>query len=145
MPKIEIDVDQVLTAAVALEIEPGDRVFVMNGLVVGLVEKPKLRPEVAVMPEPPTPMPVARKPRTSRAVDPMAVTSVLRDGAMNARAIGNRLELDKRGREHLKTCLRKLRDQHVVVAVDATRFPRLQLNPRHAANGAHAPLAHQPS
>lgn len=144
MPKIEIEVDQVLTAAVALEIEPGDRVFVMNGLVVGLVERPRLRmPEPMVMSEPapvgpPAPSPAIRKSFAASKVDNLMVTTVLRDGAATSRAIADQLRLDKAGRYRLKSCLHKLLEQDVIVKADNTRFPAFQLNPRHAPNGVHA-------
>ena len=39
MPKIELEVDQVLTTAVALDIEPGDKLIVVNGVIVGMIER----------------------------------------------------------------------------------------------------------
>jgi hypothetical protein len=48
MPKIEIDVDHILTSAVALEIEPGDHLLVMNGVVIGMVEKRARKPTLTI-------------------------------------------------------------------------------------------------
>lgn len=39
MPKVEIDVDQILTCAVALRVEPGDKLAVWNGAIVGIAQK----------------------------------------------------------------------------------------------------------
>lgn len=58
MPKVEIDVDQILTCAVALRVEPGDKLAVWNGAIVGIAQKaaaliahevvaPEVAPEVA--------------------------------------------------------------------------------------------------
>lgn len=43
MPRIEIDVDQILTSAVSLEIDPGDKVLVMSGVIIGVVGKQAIR------------------------------------------------------------------------------------------------------
>jgi hypothetical protein len=52
MAKVEVDVDQVIVSAVSIDLDPGDKVLVMNGVIVGIMEKkrkldrepPELRP-----------------------------------------------------------------------------------------------------
>ena len=76
MPKIEIDVDQILQCVVSLEIEPGDRLLVMGGVVIGCVERTARH----VAPKPPngTPTTPALPPK------PKAVPQQMKDGVNEA-------------------------------------------------------------
>jgi hypothetical protein len=139
MPKIEIDVDHILTSAVALEIEPGDHLLVMNGVVIGMVEKRGRRLAATTNGTTP-PEPEAPKRRNRPTFFPPAtIMDVLRkhDGApMSSSQIIDAMSKDRtepfpeRDRKQIAKIARQLRAERKIGVVDeAERFPRYRLLP----------------
>ena len=121
MVKIEIDVDQILTSAVSLEIEPGDRLLVMNGVIIGAVERRLVKP-----------VPTVAEPRENKSRRPKAAVAVLREriigllrtkGPKTARSINALLDNDP----GIKAQLKFLRNEGIVKPTSEKRFPTYDL------------------
>lgn len=133
MPKIEIDVDQILTCAVAIEAEVGDRVLVMNGVIIGMVERRK----PLVVPPPPPPRTQIdpadmTTPETRRLLDEQILAVLRREGPATTRRIGDSLGLPLGQRGLVKKRIAELRQTHTIVADNASLRPAYRLN----SNGA---------
>ncbi len=149
MPKVEMNVDQILTSVVAVAIEPGDKLLVMGNMLVGIIE----RREDAPAPEPDSlirtetkkaaamaanihPSPKARAPRPDgrpfgsgrhaytdvlQLSDTKAVLDlIVTHGPMTANQIGTTLK--KRGSGVI---LKRLQQTHSIARVDTgdNRYP----------------------
>jgi hypothetical protein len=138
MPKIEIDVDQILTSAVHMEVEPGDRLVVMGGVVVGVIGKASVRAVVAdqrppaALPPPDAPPPDApppdAPPSDSRvapsilALKRKALEIIRVQGPINGHRISTVLGAEgKDGR--LSQALKSLRTDGVIRATTEKRYP----------------------
>lgn len=136
MVKVEIEVDQVLTSAVALECEPGDKVLVMNGVIIGMVEGRHPRRPVEV--KAPAPAAPKRDPerlvsRGDRAVE-QRVVALLKDAPLTAGKIAQRLRAENGGRRlMIRELLIGMRGRGVIEAVNRDRFPPYRLVPEHIA------------
>jgi hypothetical protein len=121
--KIEIEVDQVLTAAVALELDPGDKVLVMNGVIIGMVEKHNVKG---------APPPVLhRKAKVISKFDDKAtqrIIELLRNNELTAHEIGVYLKRDNNGiRLAVGKIISHLRERKIIEAADDGRFPIYRL------------------
>lgn len=127
MPKIEIDVDQVLTCAVHLEADPGDRLVVMGGVVVGVIGKQSVgavvlaerRPALAP-PEPPPLLSSRAMPATADMAR-KALEVIRTEGPISGHGIGARLG-DTKGR--LSQALKTLRARGAIRATSEGRYPQ---------------------
>jgi hypothetical protein len=140
MVKVEVDVDQVLTVAVHLELEPGDKVLVMNGLVIGMVEARKTGTIVVpVVPPPPAAPPPPEPPSQEwrrRAVSrndvqvEAQIRNLLRDKELTAAQIAIRLKAQHGGeRLIIRDLMVTMRNRKVIEAVNQGRFPAYRLTP----------------
>jgi hypothetical protein len=140
MVKVEVDVDQVLTVAVHLELEPGDKVLVMNGLVIGMVEARKTGTIVVpVVPPPPAAPPPPEPPSQEwrrRAVSrndvqvEAQIRNLLRDKELTAAQIAIRLKAQHGGeRLIIRDLMVTMRNRKVIEAVNQGRFPTYRLTP----------------
>jgi hypothetical protein len=133
MVKVEIDVDQVLTSAVALEVEPGDRLLVMNGVVIGMIEKRGPRHDAEVQPAPPPPKPNGTYQTTERgrlsAFDTGAtnrIIELLRQRPMTAQALATQLRIESGNPAlNVRDLMVSLRHRQMIEAIDTDkRRPR---------------------
>jgi hypothetical protein len=119
--KIEIEVDQVLTAAVALELDPGDKVLVMNGIIIGMVEKQNVK--VAPV--------LHQKAKVISRFDDKAtqrIIELLRNNELTAHEIGVYLKRDNNGiRLAVGKIISHLRERKIIEAADDGRFPIYRL------------------
>jgi hypothetical protein len=119
--KIEIEVDQVLTAAVALELDPGDKVLVMNGVIIGMVEKQNVK--VAPV--------LHQKAKVISRFDDKAtqrIIELLRNNELTAHEIGVYLKRDNNGiRLAVGKIISHLRERKIIEAADDGRFPIYRL------------------
>jgi hypothetical protein len=119
--KIEIEVDQVLTAAVALELDPGDKVLVMNGVIIGMVEKQNVK--VAPV--------LHQKAKVISKFDDKAtqrIIELLRNNELTAHEIGVYLKRDNNGiRLAVGKIISHLRERKIIEAADDGRFPIYRL------------------
>lgn len=122
MPKIEVEVDQILTSAVAIDgIEPGDRLMVMNGVIIGLVERRAVRPP----PSPsPSPSPVIATPpdKPDRSIDARIVALLRTQGALTAREIGRQLATNG-SYANVRDTMVRLRNKGLIRPTSDRRFP----------------------
>jgi hypothetical protein len=119
--KIEIEVDQVLTAAVALELEPGDKVLVMNGVIIGMVEKQNVKGAPVLH----------QKAKVISKFDDKAtqrIIELLRNNELTAHEIGVYLKRDNNGiRLAVGKIISHLRERKIIEAADDGRFPIYRL------------------
>lgn len=136
MPKIEIDVDQILTCAMPIEAEAGDKLFVMNGMVIGLVERSAVKPKL-VHSRPHTPAARAdshapkRQPSQNEGqgvyfTEAIAIEELRRHGPATVREIGDRLNLTREQRARLGYVLRKAVDAGEATH-DGASYPRYRV------------------
>lgn len=118
MPKIEIEVDQILTSAVAIEeIEPGDRLMVMNGVVIGVVDRTAVRAPPRSVATPP----VATPPAAS--LDERIVALIqAHQGSLTAREIG-RLLANGGGPLRVRDTLVRMRNRGLIHPTSKRRYP----------------------
>lgn len=140
MPKIEIDVDHILTSAVALEIEPGDHLLVMNGVVIGMVEKRARKPTLTIEAKPDDEAPQKRAPRmpppenltTTDIMDtlrrfeiPMTTKQII-----DTLAAQRKETFPESHRRHIANLIRHLHDQRKIGKTEEDlRFPKYRLLP----------------
>jgi hypothetical protein len=122
MPKIEVEVDQILTSAVAIDgIEPGDRLMVMNGVIIGLVERRAVRPPA------PSPSPVIAtppdEPDKDRSIDARIVALLRTQGALTAREIGRQLANNGGSYAKVRDTMVRLRNKGRIRPTSDRRFP----------------------
>lgn len=127
MPRIEIDVDQILTSAVSLEIDPGDKVLVMNGVIIGVVGKSAIRqPPSKTKPAfaPPEPDPeIHLRSTPENAVLQRKTLEVIRlKGPLTGRQIAANLGDDIKGGK-VGSALKVLRERGAIRATNDERFP----------------------
>jgi hypothetical protein len=117
MAKVEIDVDQVIVSAVSLDLDPGDKVLVMNGVIVGIMEK-KRKLQI----EPPELRPAPKLDKivvTNNAIIRNEIMQLLEDRELTAYQIGKELESSYDGqRISIGPLLKLMRDQKFIVAVN---------------------------
>lgn len=113
MPKVEVEVDQVLTVATAFSARPGDKLLIMHGVVVGALPMPDRQVMEKVI-QPTAPTTPGRKKREE-------VLAVLRrEGPKTARQLNRLLGFS------VASSMTYLRGQRQVEATPATakqRFP----------------------
>lgn len=128
MPKIEIDVDQVLTCAVFLEeLRPGDRLLVMNGVVIGMIEphgRAAAAPLVAAVTVASAPAPVATP--APVALREQVKALIAHHGPISGRQISKRVANGAQG-ARVAQALKRLRDAGEIAAVTQERFPAYRL------------------
>jgi hypothetical protein len=117
MAKVEVDVDQVITSAVSIDLDPGDKVLVMNGVIVGIMEKKRKLDR-----EPPELRPAPKPDRivvTNNAIIRNEIMQLLEGRELNAHQIGKELERSYDGqRISIGPLLKLMRDQKFIVAVN---------------------------
>lgn len=117
MPKVEIDIDQVLMCAVALSASPGDRLLILGGVVVGILPPPDI-PEIEVI-----------LPEDDPAKRRQAILAVIRrEGPVTADQIAARVGFNV-GRD-----MAMLRRAEAVEVTGKGRFPTYRVRP-HPING----------
>jgi hypothetical protein len=131
MPRIEIDVDQILTSAVSIEVDPGDQVLVMNGVIIGVVGKQAVkRAPVVTRPALAPPEPVTEhvpfNPNRStpeNAILQRRTLEVIRlKGPLTGRQVAANLGDEAKG-ARVGTALKVLRERGAIRATNDERFP----------------------
>lgn len=120
MVKVEIEVDHVLTVGVHLEdLEPGDRLLVMNGLVVASIGKAQVR--VAKTPEPTPPAP-SKPNRTWIDYEPRLL-AMLRGKPMTTTQMAGQLNISQDDRGGFRWFVGRLKDRGLIEPTSDDRRP----------------------
>ena len=125
MPRIEIEVDQILTSAVGIDIDAGDKVLVMNGVIIGVVGKQAIKPApVATKPAlpPPEPEPEILPLRDTVILQRKILESIRLNGPLTGRQVAATIDGNMGGGK-VGNALKSLRDRGVIRATSASRFP----------------------
>jgi hypothetical protein len=114
MPRVEIDADQVLTAAVKITAERGDSLIVMDGAVVAVERRPHQQSEAP------------KVNGAMREITPFTVLDHLKKvGPVTARTIGDHFHLGPEGRRELSQVIKiGLHRLRLFRAENDSRIPR---------------------
>ncbi len=111
--KITIEVDQVVTAAVDILANAGDKLMIRDGACIGVIPADGFEQK-----------PDSKTPAPGRTFSDDEIWGFFRQfGATRARALNNRLNLNGTQREYVKRSIARLVKRGLLATVSKTRFP----------------------